>query len=164
MSERMPVWGVGPLLTWITGVWTLAAVAATFFWPSLFTIPAVPYVYLAAVAAVLLIVALPFYISSARTLFDAYDKGRLATTGVYAVCRNPIYAGWVLMILPAVALLCRSWLVLTASVVMYVATRILIRREEKSLEAQFGQEYLDYKNRVNAIFPTFRRLTKQESP
>lgn len=164
MSERMPVWGVGPLLTGITGAWTLAAVAATFFWPSLFTIPVVPQVYLVAVAAILLIVALPFYIISLRVLFGAYGKERLVTTGVYTVCRNPIYAGWILMILPAVALLCRSWLVLTASVVMYVATRILIRREEKSLEAQFGREYLDYKNRVNAVFPTLCRPSKQESP
>jgi protein-S-isoprenylcysteine O-methyltransferase Ste14 len=40
---------------------------------------------------------------------------------------------------------------------MYVVTTICVRREEKNLEAQFGDRYRDYRRRTNAIFPTLPR-------
>jgi len=36
---------------------------------------------------------------------------------------------------------------------MYITFRMLIKKEENYLEQEFGQQYLEYKKRVNAVFP-----------
>ena len=59
-----------------------------------------------------------------------------------------------MLLVPAIALLTRSWPVLTLSLLMYVIVRVQGRREEENLEALFGQEYVEYKRRVSAVFPT----------
>ena len=92
-----------------------------------------------------------------RALLQAYNRDTLVTTGVYAICRNPLYANIIFTLLPAIALVCNSWLMLTSSVVMYILTRLCIRREEVYLENRFGQAYLDYRKRTNALFPTIGR-------
>lgn len=157
MSEKMSIRGVGPTVGGLMVAYLIAASLATYFWPSLFTVDAVPYAYLVAVAVVLLVLGVPMYVITILLLWKGYREDRLVTTGTYAVCRNPIYATWILLFLPAIGLLLKSWLVLTTAVFMYVVTRIKVRREEKYLEERFGQQYLDYKKRVGAVFPTFRK-------
>lgn len=157
MPKRMPFWGVGPAIGVPTACYALAALAATLVWPSSLAIPVLPYPYLAVAGAVLLAVGTAWYIVAVRTIHRAYRQHRLVTDGVYALCRHPIYAGWVLLILPALGMLVNSWPLLSTAVVMYVLTRILARREEAYLEAQFGDRYTDYRHRTNAILPTLRR-------
>lgn len=153
----MSIWGVGPTVGTLTLVYGVIVGVATFKWPGLFTIRFVPYEYLLAVAAVLLAVSLPVYVLTIVPLWKGYHEGKLVTTGTYAVCRHPLYAMWILLIMPAVALLMKSWLFLTAAVFMYVVTRIEVRREEECLQEQFGRQYLAYKKRVGAILPTLWR-------
>jgi protein-S-isoprenylcysteine O-methyltransferase Ste14 len=153
----MPIWGVGPAVGVPTACYGLAAGAATFVWPSASGIGGLPYPWLAVLGGLLLAMGAAWYAIAVRTVRSAYREERLVTDGVYAVCRHPIYAGWILLILPAIGLLLNSWPVLSMAVVMYVLTRIHVRREEQSLEAQFGDRYADYKRRTNALFPTFAR-------
>ena len=69
-------------------------------------------------------------------------------TGVYAVSRNPIYAAMV-FIYTGVAFLFNSfWFLPFLAVVILVIHYGVILREEKYLEKKFGDEYLNYKNRV----------------
>jgi protein-S-isoprenylcysteine O-methyltransferase Ste14 len=153
----MSIWGVGPAVGRPTALFALAAITATFLWRPVFAIPVVPYPCLATFGVVLLLAALPFYVLTVRTIWKAHRQQRLVTSGVYAVCRHPIYAGWILLILPGAGLLLNSWLVVSTAVVMYVLTRIYVVKEEENLEVQFGREYADYKRRVGAIFPRFSR-------
>ena len=82
---------------------------------------------------------------------------RLLTGGLFALSRNPYYASLIVTLPLLCALLVRSWLIMAAGpVVVYVVIRLLIKKEERLLEANYGQEYLDYKRRVNAVFPTIR--------
>jgi len=157
VAERMSIWGVGPAVGPPTACYALAALMATFVWPSVFTCAVVPYPCLAVVGGTLLAIGVALYVVAVLTVRKAYRDGRLVTDGMYAICRHPIYAVWILLILPALGLLVNSWLVLSTALVMYVLTRIHLRREEESLEAQFGQQYADYKRRTGAIFPTFRK-------
>ena len=157
MPKRMSIFGVGPAIGVPTACYALAALAATLQWPSAFAIAVLPYPYLAVAGGVLLAIGIPWYTFGVRTIHRAYREERLVTDGIYALCRHPIYAGWVLLILPALGLLMNSWLLLSTPLVMYVLTRIHVRREEKNLEAQFGDRYTDYQRRTNAIFPTLRR-------
>ena len=154
MAERMSIWGVGPAVGAPTACYGLAALVATLVWPSAFAIGGLPYPWLAVLGGLLLAIGAAWYAIAVRTVRKAYREQRLVTDGVYAVCRHPIYAGWILLILPAIGLLLGSWSVLSTAVVMYVLTKIHVRREEQSLEAEFGDQYVEYKRRTNAIFPT----------
>jgi len=158
VAKRMSILGAGPVVAVFTGLYLAATIWASFGWPLLFAIDAVPYPWLAAAGVLLFVAAAPVYAVTVRTTFRAYRENRLVTTGAYAICRHPLYALWILLIVPGVALLLKSWLVLTVALFMYVATRIAVRREEEELESLFGEEYVDYKNRVGAIFPTLGRV------
>lgn len=152
--ERMSFWGVGPAIGAPVAAYGLAALAATLLWTRVFALTFVPYPWLAMVGGALLAAGAVWYALALRAVWRAYHQRRLVTGGLYAVCRHPIYAGWVLLILPGLGLLANSWLVLSTALVMYVLTRLYVRREEASLEAQFGDEYAEYKRRTNAVFPT----------
>ena len=154
MTKRLSIWGIGANLALVSALYGAAALAATFLWPEIFAVRGLPYACFLVPGVVLIVVGLPIYALSVRTLVKAFGQKRLVTTGVYAVCRNPIYAVWIVLLVPAIALLTRSWPVLTLSLLMYVIVRVQGRREEENLEALFGQEYVEYKRRVNAVFPT----------
>ena len=72
----------------------------------------------------------------------------LVTTGVYRYSRNPIYLGMALIYvglsLFADSILALAWLPL-ALIIMYNG---VIRREERYLEAKFGEAYRAYRGRV----------------
>ena len=61
-------------------------------------------------------------------MLRAFNRHELATTDWYAIAPNPMFMSYVLFILPGLALLLRSWLVLTTSVVFYILIKVLTRR------------------------------------
>jgi protein-S-isoprenylcysteine O-methyltransferase Ste14 len=81
-------------------------------------------------------------------IFRAFKKHHLLTTGPYAVFQNPMYASFILCIIPGISLLLSSWLVLTTSVVLYVIMKLLIKGESKYLADEFGEQYLEYQKKV----------------
>lgn len=83
----------------------------------------------------------------------ARNEGRLATGGIYAVVRHPLYAGWIWGIVPGLALLWGRPLILAAPVVALVFYRLLVPHEEAHLLERFGQAYHDYRRRVGGILP-----------
>ena len=74
--------------------------------------------------------------------------GTVVENGPFARTRNPIYLSFALFDLGVACLLNNLWIVLAlVPVMVYVDARI-VRGEERYLEQQFGDEYLDYKRRV----------------
>ena len=66
----------------------------------------------------------------------------------YTWMRNPMYFGLTTTLL-GVAIFFGSIVMLTAPVAFFVAVdRIVIPREEETMERLFGQQYVDYKDRV----------------
>ena len=77
---------------------------------------------------------------------------RLATTGIRAQVRHPVYLGHLCEML--------AWSVGTGLAVCWALTAfaiatgaVMIGMEDKELEKRFGEEYLAYRNRVPAILP-----------
>ena len=93
------------------------------------------------------------YVKALRNFNVDYKKGALATKGPFSVVRHPIYAAWILLIIPGFVLLFRSWLLLGVPPVAYIAFRALIHEEDAHLQRTFGQSYLKYRFRVNEMFP-----------
>jgi len=80
---------------------------------------------------------------------------RLVTEGVYSYVRHPQYTG---LFLITIGFLIQwpSFTTLIMWPILIFAYYRLAVREEKEVEKQFGQEFLEYKNRVPAFIPRFR--------
>ena len=101
----------------------------------------------------LLLLGLSLWGAAIVQLMAGFSRGKLVTTGAYGVVRNPIYASVTFFILPAVALITLTWVYFVPSVFLYVGVMIFIGKEEKQLMQAFGQEYEDYKARVDRLVP-----------
>ncbi len=68
--------------------------------------------------------------------------------GPFTRTRNPIYLSFALFAIGVALLMNNLWIILVlAPLMIYVDVKI-VRREERSLEQQFGDEYLEYKQSV----------------
>jgi len=78
---------------------------------------------------------------------------KLATSGVYAHVRLPIYTGMFGMLLPT-GIAYSKWIsVVAAFIIFLIGTVIRVRSEERLLREAFGQRFDDYAMRVPAIVP-----------
>src|SRR5229473_2292950 len=86
--------------------------------------------------------------------------GELFTGGLYAHVRHPRYLGMFCAVVGAALLggTLRLWAVLAA---WWVLALIVIRLEERELDARFGPAYAAYRKRVPALLP-FRMWTSSK--
>lgn len=162
----MTILGIGPKLFCTTAALAAPLFAFHYWYYPLFAIQAGPRWLLPTVGSFLIAMGLPFWIVGVRAMRKRFNERVLATDGMYRVCRHPLYALWIAVFLPGILAFFRSWLLFAVPVITYAVFRVLIRHEETWLEEEFGQEYVDYKKRVNALFPTFqaRDDTQEEQP
>lgn len=86
----------------------------------------------------------------------AIKSEKLTTSGPYAYVRHPLYFGSFLIMIGFLVMLNVHWFIslILIFVVIGVVYRNTIRKEEKLLHGKFGQEYIDYRKSVGALFPT----------
>ena len=72
----------------------------------------------------------------------------IVSSGPYRFSRNPIYVAFILMHLGAAVCLNSLWIIATLLVAGALIHFVVIPREERYLEAQFGGVYLAYKASV----------------
>jgi len=154
---RRSRWGVGPPMALVTGVWTAVALAVHWFWYPTFAVPSGLRWAFRACGAGLLGVGVPVYLALAVYFSRRSRRGDLVRTGPYARVRHPLYALWVFILTPGAVLLVGSWLLLSVPVVMYVAARALVPREEAELEERYGESFREYRRRSGRLIPRFRR-------
>lgn len=149
----MTVWGIGG--KWL--LWSLLASAPVIacgglLRESLVVTSVSPWWFRGAGVA-LLLMGIPFWFVSAVTLKRAHEADTLCTTGVFALCRNPIYAAWTLFLVPGFILFFRTPLLLLIPVIMYAVLRLVLPREDAWLEKKYGEAYRSYRTRVPLILP-----------
>ena len=84
-----------------------------------------------------------------RTTLDPHGSStQLVTAGVFRFSRNPIYLGFLLMIIGLPLNSGIYWGFVSAPLFMITLTRLVIEREEAYLEKKFKEQYADYKSRV----------------
>jgi len=110
------------------------------------------------VGIALLLVGIAFWISSVIIFLRNFKSGKLITRGTFGLCRNPIYASMIIFIIPSLALIFHSSLVLSIDIVFYLGFKFSIHGENILLERTFGAEYVKYKKSVNEILPVPRRF------
>ncbi len=72
----------------------------------------------------------------------------LITEGPYRFSRNPSYVSLTLLYLGIGILLNNGWILILVAPVFLVMDLWVVRREERHLEAKFGEEFLRYKAAV----------------
>ena len=88
---------------------------------------------------------------------DGIMQNKLVTTSVYGLVRNPIYSAFMFF--------CTGALFISGNVFFYplfffywgFMTVLMINTEEKWLEEVYGEEYVEYKRKVNRCIPWKKR-------
>jgi len=162
MKREISIFGVGPIIMGTAIAYAVVAGGATWLWPEVCLIRAVPRWPLVTLGLLFLLVGLPMLAVAARAMTLAYRSDKLATTGLFGVVRNPIYAAWIVFVILGLVLFTQSWPLLLTPVAAYVAFKIEIPRENRYLEKRFGEAYRKYKSDVNELFP-FPRLGRRRN-
>jgi len=82
------------------------------------------------------------------------NEQKLITTGLHGIIRHPIYvAHW--LILTGWTIGCGTSAMFTMWIFAMIFGSIMVRAEEKELEARFGEPYREYKNTVPMLIPKF---------
>ena len=152
--------GIGPKFGTIMITYALAGAYLTHRRPEMFGIPLVSRTFTTIAGAILLTWGTITYVRALLVLNQALREGKLAVIGPFAHVRHPIYASWILLLIPGSALMLHSWLVLSAALVGYVSFRILIQKEEAALEEKHGEEYSRYAPKHNRLLPRLSRKEK----
>jgi protein-S-isoprenylcysteine O-methyltransferase Ste14 len=86
----------------------------------------------------------------------------LNTTGMYSICRNPLYLGNFLGII-GIVLACQNiWFALVASLGYWIYIERVIAAEEEYLVEKYEDEYTEWADRTPVIFPDLRLWRRPE--
>jgi protein-S-isoprenylcysteine O-methyltransferase Ste14 len=151
--EKMKWTGVGPKIL-LPALITLAlTIFFSAFFKGTFRFGFVPHNAAIIAGIAVLAVFVVSYLITARTLMNAINNIKMVTTGPYYLCRNPLYACFMLLLIPGLALVLDSWLILATSLCMYIVFRMKINSEYKMMEQYFGDAWKDYYSRTPELFP-----------
>jgi len=153
----MTRWGEGPLFTLLSVVYGSIILFFHFHYFPDFTFTIFSRWVNLIAGIVLVLIGIPLFIVSGVTVHRHINEGRLCTTGVYSYFRHPLYASWIVFLVPAIVIMIGSIVAISWPVFMYIVFRIKIRGEEEYLEQKFGDEYIRYEKEVNSVLPTILR-------
>ncbi len=154
-KEHLPMYGVGPIYGGVIIAVTAAAVIAgnsDFLENGIISAVKIPSLIIG-----ILLIVLGLYMWINALLYSKIDdhitNNKLATGGVYSWVRNPIYSAFMFF--------CTGALFISGNVYFYplfffywlFMTVLMKNTEEKWLENLYGDEYREYKKRVNRCIP-----------
>ena len=153
MKEKMSRWGIGPIFASLALAYGMIMLVISRYFQPVFQMDFMPYWLMSIFGIALIVIGVPFFIISVKTVTRAYNADKLVTYGIFRCCRHPWYASWLVFIVPGIVLLVNSWIGLTTPIFMYLVLHKLVKKEEAHLESVFGIEYLAYKSKVPCILP-----------
>ncbi len=153
MKSPMTLFGCGPKMALISLPYIILALAVMYTYPKFLDLkfldlPAVKFAGFAWMSAGLI-----FWMYSAVFFLKNFKPGKLLVHGPFGFCRNPIYSSIIVFIIPSLAMIFHSGLILSISFVLYLGFRISIHGETIVLRRIFGEEYDIYEKSVNEIIP-----------
>ena len=135
----------------LTLLFIIAAFLLARFVPLPFSVPrAVEYIgFVLVVIGFLLGLGAVFAFRRARTTLDPYHPvSSIVTSGIYGFSRNPIYLGFLLMVIGIPMNGGTYWGIILAPIFILFCNKLVIEHEETYLEKKFGEVYSSYKSRV----------------
>jgi protein-S-isoprenylcysteine O-methyltransferase Ste14 len=161
MEDKLSWTGAGPKIALATLPYIILSIVVTTIDPGFLKVDFMSIKIFKITGFSWLAIGIVFYVASARTFLREFKKGKLITTGPFALCRNPIYGAFIVFVLPSLALIFRSGMIMTIDVVLYLNFKILIGEEYRQLKSMFKEEYDRYEQEVNELlpFPGLKRKT-----
>jgi protein-S-isoprenylcysteine O-methyltransferase Ste14 len=153
MKQKMTWEGIGVKIAVFSLPYFILTIVLMIFRPEFLQMKFLPRLAAWIAGGVVTLAGLDMLGHSVQGLIDGIRKQKMVTTGIYGLSRNPLYASWIFLIVPGLAVLFRSWLLLAGSVVVYVNFKLLIHEEYRVLKANFGKKYEQYAARVNEMLP-----------
>jgi protein-S-isoprenylcysteine O-methyltransferase Ste14 len=155
MTSKLPglkkLFGVG-----MFGAFLSLVLLAVFLWLNQFVHPsglsAQP-LPLRIIGILLMLMGLCFHFWSFFTLRNWWVHDRLCTSGPFRYVRHPMYAAWITLVGPGLALLLNSWILLVWAVLLQPLWHVLVRREEAVMIDLFGEQYREMAARTGRFIP-----------
>ena len=151
--KKLNALGIGPKIGMVAIPWLVITLFLSIYYRELFCFDQECDLALLILGIILLAIGLVFYAITVKLLLKGIKNTRLMTTGTYYLCQNPLYAAMILLIVPGIALLLHSWLMLTTCIVAYIMFKINIKSEYREMEAFFGEAYKAYQKNTPEFFP-----------
>ena len=158
-KDHLPILGVGPLYVITIVLITIISIifSATRFIPVIkFT--NMRWIFIL-IGILCFIIGITLWLKA--VIIDRLDahiiKNELVTTGVYAYVRNPVYSAF-MFVCTGVLLIYGNLVLLLLPIFYWGFMTVLMKStEEKWLEDLYGQEYIQYLQRVNRCIPWKRK-------
>jgi protein-S-isoprenylcysteine O-methyltransferase Ste14 len=151
--EKLSFLGIGPKIARGALPFLAISICVTIIFPAIFTFGEAVRIPLMYIGIALLAIGLVFYASTVRQLLKGLKETRLMTTGAFCLCQNPLYASIILMIIPGLALLMNSWIILFTGIIGAILFKRNIASEYAELEKFFGEDYRKYRAQTPEFFP-----------
>jgi protein-S-isoprenylcysteine O-methyltransferase Ste14 len=160
MKTKMTLGGIGPKLALLSLPYVILSLIVMYKDPGFFQLRFLDSSIFKTFGFIWLIIGICYWILSAIYFLKFFNTGNLITNGPFALCRNPIYSSLIVFVIPSLAIIFHSGLILSISLVLYLGFRISIHGEKNLLRRTFGEEYEKYERSVNEIIPFPRYLFK----
>ncbi len=149
----MNIFGIGPILAIVGGIGFLIVVTLHQSFGIMLSVPSPWRQLFVALGVFFCAAGLYFWLSSIYLIGRAFRVHRLETSGAYRFSRNPMYAAFIVFLIPGVGFIFNNLLILCISLSMYAAFKMLISREEECLRRIYGARYEEYERNVAQLIP-----------
>jgi protein-S-isoprenylcysteine O-methyltransferase Ste14 len=138
--------GAGDRIVAMAVPFVCAGIAANVAWPHVFRMG----LGLAGlvVGSIMAAVGAPLWLWAVGQILLYVPRGRLITSGPFALVLHPIYTFVSLLVLPGIGLVVDSWMWFTLGGALYLGSRLFAPREEKQLARDFPGRYAEYRAQV----------------
>jgi len=153
MNSKMTFLGIGPKLALISLPYIVLAMIVIQRDPQFLKLNFADAVWIAIAGYTWIGIGFLFYVATIKVFLTDFKKGLLVTRGTFGLCRNPIYASFIVFFIPGLGLVFQSGMILSIAVVLYLNFKLSIHGENKVLEREFGDAYETYRKSVNEIIP-----------
>jgi protein-S-isoprenylcysteine O-methyltransferase Ste14 len=151
--EKLNFLGCGPKIARVAIPFLVVAIVLTIVYPAIFTFGPVMKMPLLIAGILLLAAGVICWAITVRYLLIGLKSTKLITNGPYALCRNPLYATILLLVVPGLSLVLNSWIILLTPVLAYIQFRSHIKTEYNEMEKFFGEAWKEYAKKTPELFP-----------
>ena len=159
-SKTLPIYRVGPIYVISCLILTIIALILNCYK----IIPVLKFLDLFMIILGILFIIIGAILWLSAVLLTQIDRkikeGKLITTGIYSIVRNPIYSAFLFIFIGIIFLVNNIYLLVLPITFWIYLTILLKLTEEKWLEDKFTDEYNRYSKNVNRVIPNIFKYKK----
>lgn len=156
-KEHLPIFGIGPV--YVGTIAVIAIIGIILSKKGNLDSGLIPELRIPLLIIGIVVALLGVFIWGDALLRSKIDDGilhnHLVTDGIYAWMRNPLYTGWMFIIIGVALCFGNLWLLALPFIFWALMAIMLKPTEEKWLHDLYGAEYDAYCMRVNRTWPWF---------